>query len=79
MYSLWEFLRAVLRQWILLLSGGVLIVSLGIYERISQKQIPLAYYERLLGVFFLIACYRAWLREHHRVRRARVSVDFENG
>lgn len=79
MCGLWEFLRAVFRQWILLLSGGVLIVSLGIYERFSHKQIPLTYYERLLGVFLLIGCYRAWLREHQSLRRARVSVDFGNG
>jgi len=42
------------------MSGGVITVALGVFERLSGKAVPLGVYVGILGFFAVLACYLAW-------------------
>jgi hypothetical protein len=54
------FLRAVKSHWVSLVSGGTIIVLLGVIERLSGRNVPSWVYLVILGLFILMACYLAW-------------------
>jgi hypothetical protein len=54
------FLQAVKEHWIALMSGGVITVALGVFERFSGKNVPLWVYGFILIFFTFLACYLAW-------------------
>src|SRR5258708_7577946 len=58
--TVWAFLRAVGHHWTTLMSGGVITVLLGVFERLSGKSVPLWVYVAILIFFALLACYLAW-------------------
>jgi len=61
--SFLAFLREVGKHWSTLMSGGVITVALGIFERLSGKAIPLWVYGCVLVCFVFLACYLAWRNE----------------
>jgi membrane protein implicated in regulation of membrane protease activity len=54
------FIRAVLDHWTTLMSGGIITVLLGVFERFSGKNVPLWVYGGILIFFAFLACYLAW-------------------
>ena len=58
--SVWAFIQAVGSHWTTLMSGGVVTVALGVFERFSGRNVPLWVYGLVLVLFALMACYLAW-------------------
>ena len=58
--SVGAFFLAVKRHWVTLVGGCTVIVLIGIFEKISGKNIPLWIYLGLLTLLFCTACYLAW-------------------
>jgi hypothetical protein len=54
------FLRAVGSHWTTLMSGGIITVALGLFERLSGKNVPLWLYIAVLIFFAFLACFLAW-------------------
>lgn len=54
------FLRAIIGHWITLIGGGVITGCLGLFERLSGKNIPVWAYVCILAVFVVMAAYMAW-------------------
>jgi hypothetical protein len=60
------FLRAVKGHWLTLMSGGVITVALGIFERLSGKNLPLWVYAVIVLSFVVIASYLAFRDERQK-------------
>lgn len=58
--SLWQFVRALGRHWITLMGGGAITVALGVFERLSGRNVPLWIYVVIILSFIFWACYLAW-------------------
>jgi len=58
--SVGAFLWAVKDHWLTLMSGGIITVLLGVFERFSGKNVPLWVYVSILIFFAFLACYLAW-------------------
>lgn len=54
------FFRAVFAHWEVLMSGGVITVLLGVFEKFSAKDIPYPVYIAVIILFVFIACFLAW-------------------
>jgi len=54
------FMRAVGKHWVALMSGGLITVALGLFERFSGKSVPLWAYAAVIVFFAFLACYLAW-------------------
>ncbi|HEX8136449.1 MAG TPA: hypothetical protein VF544_02555 [Pyrinomonadaceae bacterium] len=62
--DLWAFILAVLSNWVALMSGGIISVSLALWERHRKKNIPSKWYWALIAFFFvLLATFLAWRNE----------------
>jgi hypothetical protein len=61
------FAQAVGHHWITLMGGGVITVAVGVFERVSGKNVPLWVYGCILVFFAFLACYLAW-RDERRAR-----------
>jgi len=62
------FLKAVLREYVVLLTGGTLTAVLGLIERHLGRSVSWSWYCVLLLVFVVIACFRVWEKEHEANR-----------
>jgi len=72
--SVFRFLRAVIRHWGALVSGGAIIGFLGIWQGTGHPVSPTVYWiVAIVGIF--VACYLAWNEE--RVAKERVLRDYE--
>lgn len=58
--SLWTFMREAASHWVALMSGGVVTVALGVFERLSGRNVPLWTYLSVLAFFLLLSFYLAW-------------------
>jgi hypothetical protein len=67
--DLWQFLVAVSRRWYLLVSGGVVITAIGVFERYSETDVALSFYTILLALFIVAAAYLAWRDEKQKAAR----------
>lgn len=65
--SLWQFIKNVGHHWVALMSGGILIVSLGLFERFSGKNVPVEVYIAIIALIFCIAFYLAWRDERNSI------------
>ncbi len=63
-----NFIRAVLSHWVGLMSGGVIIVALGIWERVAKQNVPLYLYLIITLLFIVLACFLAWKDAHNEMR-----------
>jgi hypothetical protein len=72
--SVFQFLRAVIRHWGALVSGGAIIGFLGIWQGTGHPVSPTVYWiVAIVGVF--VACYLAWNEE--RVATEKALRDYE--
>jgi hypothetical protein len=70
MRALVEFLKAALypaSQWVALMTGGLGVLALGIYERVAGTSVPLQTYGLIASVTLIVVLVMAWFREHRRV------------
>jgi hypothetical protein len=60
---IWDFVRAVLQQWAALVTGGVIVAVIGLYERASER--PVAGRLFWAGVIISLgaAVFLAWRKE----------------
>jgi hypothetical protein len=61
-----DFLWAIISQWAVLLTGGIIIAALGAYERFQGRNVSLRTYLILANVFLLASCFWAWRDQHNR-------------
>lgn len=66
MDDLLKFLRSVLRHWVSLVTGSVLVAGLGVWEHVGQKALSAKYYVSVCVIAVVAACYQAWLDEYRR-------------
>jgi hypothetical protein len=71
-----EWLKEVRKEVRALLSGSLLIISLGIYQGISGAKVPWWLYAAIICCFLVWACYGTWVREH-RAKEALVNPKFD--
>jgi len=64
--NVFAFIWAVFHHWTTLMSGGIITVALGIFERFSGKNVPLWVYGMILIFFVFLACYLAWRDERRQ-------------
>jgi hypothetical protein len=66
---IWDFVVAVLRQWGALVTGGVVVAAIAVYEHISGR--PIAGRPFLIAVIIslLVAFFLAWRKERLTVER----------
>jgi hypothetical protein len=63
----WDFFVAVIRQWGALLTGGVVVAVIGVYEHAGQKSISGWPFWSAVNAALFIACFLAWRKERVRV------------
>lgn len=63
------FVRAIFSHWLTLMSGGVIIVAVGIYERVAGGNVPWSIYLSLICALIVIASFLAWRDKSHEVNR----------
>jgi hypothetical protein len=76
--TLWKFILAAKEHLMTLLSGGIITVGLGLYERASGQDIPWQMYVYVVGVFILLTAYKVWQDTYRKAVR-NVSVIFDVG
>ncbi len=64
------FARAIFSHWLTLMSGGAIIVFVGIYERAASRNVSWSIYVALVCVLIVVASFLAW-RDKHREFLAR--------
>src|SRR6266481_696 len=62
-----RFIWAVMSMWQAYMTGGIVIASLGIYERITNKTISLRTFIIGVAAFLLVAFFMVW-RDQYRAR-----------
>jgi hypothetical protein len=62
-----RFVKDVFEHWKALMSGGLVIIVLGIFERLSGKTVSLSVYLAIASLSVLYACYRAWLTKAQKL------------
>lgn len=71
-----DFLRAVWKHWVTLMSGCAAIVLLGVGERLSGYNVPWYAYIGVLIFFIFVACFRTWKDARQELIRAEQVVAF---
>jgi hypothetical protein len=69
------FGRAMLSHWLTLMSGGVIIVVLGIIERATGRNISWSIYIALICALIVIASFLAWQDKHRELIEKHGEVD----
>lgn len=60
----WNYVCALCREWIALLSGGLITVALGLWERYQGKSVPGGTYGFVIGLCLFVASFLAWRKEY---------------
>lgn len=75
MRSLLSFVKAVVRHWITLMSGGVVTVGLGIWERETGHPVRGFVYIIVLCSFVIWACFLAWREKNAELTLVRSELE----
>lgn len=75
--SILTFIHAVIHRWVVLMSGGIVTVALGIFERVSGRNIPLWAYVCVLIAFAFSACYLAWRDAQRKLAKKKPDINGE--
>jgi hypothetical protein len=67
MHLLFKYLRAVTHHWLPLVGGGVLLTTIGVYERYARGNIPWPIYVAILVIFGGWASFLTWKAERESV------------
>jgi hypothetical protein len=71
LHELGLFIFAVLTHWQSLVTGGIVIAAVNIYERKKKTTLPWQSYAFILGAFCLYSIFAAWQDEHHNTANAK--------
>ena len=66
MSDLLMFLRAVLGHWVALMSGGIITVTLAVWERYKGYDVPGKLYAAIILFFVFLAGFLAWRDQYKR-------------
>jgi hypothetical protein len=69
MVNVQDFLAAILGHWVSLMSGGIVIVALLLWERF-RKNAPRIVWVIIVCLFLGVASFQAWNDEHTNVTKA---------
>jgi hypothetical protein len=69
-----SFIKAVLRHWGSLLTSGVIVAFLGLYEHLAQRAVSATSYGIIALIGVIVACYLAWLGEKLRAETVEISL-----
>jgi len=69
------FLRALWREWRVLLTGGSIVAVL-VLINLGGRSIPRKVNWSIIGITFILAAFRAWRNEWINAGRGFVEVDF---
>jgi hypothetical protein len=72
--EIWKFLTGVLRHWLPLLTGGIIAVSILLWEHSSQTAISWNRFLRIIFAALAVACYLTWRDEYRRRVKAEVAL-----
>jgi predicted secreted protein len=59
------FLFNVLHHWLALVTGGVIVLLIALYEYKKGKSVPWRRYQFIMGLALFVSCFMAWHDEHH--------------
>lgn len=76
MRDLWLCFLAVLGQWVALMSGGIIIVLLALWERYKGYPIPRKFYLMIFAFFIPFAFFLAWRDQSRRAEELEEKVLF---
>src|SRR5437879_875708 len=65
--DVFAFLGAVLRRWVVLMSGGIVMVALTITERLRGTSVPPKFYWSIILGVIAMAAFLAWRKEREQV------------
>lgn len=61
------FVRAIFSHWLTLMSGGLIIVAVGIYERATSRNVSWSIYVALICVLIVVSSFLAWRDKSHEI------------
>jgi hypothetical protein len=61
------FARAIFSHWLTLMSGGVIIVAVGIFERVTSRNVSWSIYVTLICVLIVVSSFLAWRDKHNEL------------
>ncbi len=67
MKDIWQFFIGIFYHWIPLVTGGLIMAALGVFEHRTGRSVPWSWYASILILFFLYSCFVTW-RDEYRVR-----------
>jgi hypothetical protein len=73
------FLNAITKEYVLLLTGGLITATLGVFERLRGRSIPWSWYCAVLLIFVVTACFRVWMKDQGRVKHLEEELEREKG
>lgn len=62
-HDLWYYLLAVVRHWVTIVTGGIIVAVLGIWEHLSGRGVSNEYYACVVLIFIFYSCFSAWRDE----------------
>jgi hypothetical protein len=65
----WEFLVAVLRQWAALVTGGLIVAVIGLYEHATGRQFAGRFFWIAVIISLVVAFFLVWRKERLEVER----------
>lgn len=65
--NLRDFLIAVVKEYVLLVTGGLITAIVAVLEHYRGSGVSWPWYSAILLLFVVIACYRVWLRDQGRI------------
>ena len=71
-----EFLAAFLREWVIVLTGGVVIALLTLYQFLTGKSVTQGVASTILALLFLVVSFRMWRKQWVEASREMPSTVF---
>src|SRR5437667_2156749 len=70
-----HFSRGIISHWLALMSGGVIIVAFGLFERAAGRNLSTHFYVSLICLLVVIAACLAWCDKQRELAAARQEID----
>jgi hypothetical protein len=64
-----QFIVAIIRQYVILLTGSGIALTIAIVEHVTQKSLPWGSYRTILELAFGLALFLAWREQFQQVRK----------
>ncbi len=72
-----SFLLTVLNHWVALMSGGIILVMLTLWERHSSRNVPSWFFWGIVVLMIFLAFYLAWRDKHLALLQAEKALEEE--